>query len=60
MNEPRYLVLINTKISCESMPTRASCMRSEGQVWPAGQGLLDADLAHLGINGMKSLARSYV
>ena len=35
-------------------------MRSEGQVWPAGQGLLDVDLAHLGINGMKSLARSYV
>ena len=44
MNEARYLVLINGKISVQSMPTRASWMSSAGQVWPAGQGLRDADL----------------
>ena len=44
MNETRYLVLINRKMSAESMPTRASWMRSAGQIWPAGQGLRDAGL----------------
>ena len=44
MNETGYLVLINRKISVESMPTRASWMRSAGQIWAAGQGLRDAGL----------------
>ena len=42
MNETVYLVLITREISVESMPTRASLMRSAGQIWPAGQGLRDA------------------
>ena len=46
MNETGYLVLNTRKISVESMPTRASWMRSAGQIWPAGQGLRDAALIH--------------
>ena len=44
INETGYLVLITRNISVESMPTRASWMRSAGQIWPAGQGLRDAGL----------------
>ena len=50
MNETRYLVLINRKISAESMLSRASWMRSAGQVWPAGQGMRDADLTHSSVS----------
>ena len=40
MNETRYLLLINRKISAESLPTRGPFE----SVWPAGQGMRDAVL----------------